>query len=75
MRKIKGYVEHELNIFRRECNFSDEELIYFNFKARGYSNVRVALEMNSSTATVTRIGQSVLDKMKKVENYHADELL
>lgn len=75
MKKIQKYVEHELNIFRKECNFTDDEMDYFNFKARGYSNVRIASEMCSSPATVTRIGQAVSAKVEKVIVFHGDELV
>lgn len=74
MRKISKYIEYELNIFRNECNFSDEELIYFNYKAKGWSNIRISTEMNASTATITRLGKSVSSKMNKVIELHPDKL-
>ncbi len=74
MRKISSYIEYELNIFRNECNFSDEELLYFNLKAKGWSNIRISTEMNASTATVTRLGQSVSSKIEKVTKLHSDEM-
>lgn len=74
MRKINKYIEYELNIFRNECNFSDEELIYFNYKAKGWSNIRISTEMNASTATITRLGKSVSSKMNKVIELHPDKL-
>lgn len=74
MRKINKYIEYELNIFRNECNFSDEELIYFNYKAKGWSNIRISTEMNASTATITRLGKSVSSKMNKVIELHSDKL-
>lgn len=74
MKKINKYIEYELNIFRNECNFSDEELIYFNYKAKGWSNIRISTEMNASTATITRLGKSVSSKMNKVIELHPDKL-
>ncbi len=74
MRKINKYIEYELNIFRNECNFSDEELVYFNYKAKGWSNIRISTEMNASTATITRLGKSVSSKMNKVIELHPDKL-
>lgn len=67
MKQIKDYVEHELNIFRKECNFSVEELEYFNMKARNYSNIRISTEMNVSLSTIGRIAKSVNQKVKRVE--------
>ena len=67
MKQIKDYIEYELNIFRKECNFSDEELEYFNYKAKDYSNIRISTEMNTSSSTIYRISKSVEKKMKRVE--------
>lgn len=67
MKAINEYVERELNIFRNECNFSEEELLYFNMRARNYSNIRISTEMNVSTSTIYRISKSVLNKMETVE--------
>ena len=67
MKAINEYVECELNIFRNECNFSEEELLYFNLRAKNNSNIRIATEMNVSTSTIYRIKKSVLNKVETVE--------
>lgn len=36
--RIQNFVESELQYFRDECNFSDEELEYFNLRAKDKSN-------------------------------------
>lgn len=67
MKPIKNYIEYELNIFRRECNFSEEELEFFNLSAKGYGKVRISSEMNTSTSTIYRISKSVQEKMERAE--------
>lgn len=74
MQQIYDFVEYELNIFRNECNFSDDELEYFNCKAKNYSNVKIACKMNISIRTVARLSSSVHKKMERVKKYHTEEL-
>jgi hypothetical protein len=63
---INGFVEWELRKFRDECNFSDEELMYFNLRAKNNSNVQIAMQMNVSEAKVSKLARRVKDKMLKV---------
>lgn len=42
--RIYDFVEWELAKFRAECNFSDEELEYFNLRAKHYSNQQIAIK-------------------------------
>lgn len=60
---INDFVEWELNKFREECNFSDEELTYFNLRAKNKSNVQIAMQMNVSEAKVSKLARRVKDKM------------
>jgi DNA-directed RNA polymerase specialized sigma subunit len=64
--KINDFVEKELEMFRRECNFSDEEMMYFNLRAKDKSNVQIALEMNVSESKVSKLARKVKTKMIKV---------
>jgi len=66
MNKIADFVEWELEMFRRECNFSDEEMMYFNLRAKDKSNVQIALEMNVSESKVSKLARKVKTKMIKV---------
>ena len=63
---INDFVEWELNKFREECNFSDEELTYFNLRAKNKSNVQIAMQMNISEAKVSKLARRVKDKMIRV---------
>lgn len=56
----------ELNRYRELCNFLDDELEYFNMKARDKSNVQIAIAMSISEAQVSRIAVRVKDKMRRI---------
>lgn len=64
--KINDFVERELELFRKECNFSEEELQYFNLRAKDKSNTQIALIMNCSEAKVSKLARRVKDKMKRI---------
>ena len=49
-----------------KCNFTDEELAYFNEKAKDHSNVQIAMNQNWSTAKVSVIAKRVKKKMIRV---------
>ena len=63
---INDFVEPELDYFRLNCNFSEQELQYFNLRARQKSNVQIALEMHVSESKVSKLARKVKDKMKRV---------
>lgn len=64
--KIYDFVEWELERFRKECNFSEEELEYFNLRAKHYSNFQISLKMNISESKVSKLAKSVKNKILRV---------
>ena len=64
--KIYDFVEKELEKFRNECNFSDEELQYFNLRAKHYTNQQIAIKMNVSEGKVSKLARAVKDKILRV---------
>lgn len=56
----------ELNKYRDMCNFLDDELVYFNMKSRGKSNVQIAAELSVSEVQVSRIATKVRNKMIRI---------
>ena len=64
--KIRDFVEWELDMFREKCNFTPDELCYFNLRAKDKSNVQIALEMNISESMVSKLAKRVKSKMCKV---------
>lgn len=64
--RIYDFVEKELEYFRKECNFSFEELEYFNLRAKHYTNQQIAIKMNVSEGKVSKLAKSVKTKILKV---------
>lgn len=64
--KIRDFVEWELQMFRDKCNFTEDELMYFNLRAKDKSNVQIALEMNVSEPQVSKLARRVKSKMIRV---------
>lgn len=64
--KICDFVEWELTKFRNECNFTEDELCYFNLKAKNKSNVEIAMIMCVSESTVSALAKKVKYKIKRV---------
>lgn len=65
---INKYVEYQLDIFRKECNFSEEELLYFNLKAKGLTVVQICMKMMISQKKMYDIKNAVEEKMMIVED-------
>ena len=66
MNKIRDFVEFELQFFRDNCNFTDEELEYFNLRAKDKTNSQIAYLMNVSEPKVSVLAKRVKKKMIKV---------
>lgn len=64
--ELDELVEPELEYFRHYCNFSDEELTYFNMRAKDMSNIQIAMNMNISESTVYKIARKVKKKILKL---------
>jgi DNA-binding CsgD family transcriptional regulator len=64
--QIYDFVESELRWFRQECNFSEDELAYFNLRAKHLSNQQIAIKMNVSEGKVSKLAKSVKTKILKV---------
>ena len=60
---IYDFIESELSFLRKECNFSAEELEYFNLRAKHYSNLQIAIEMNVAEGKVAVLAKKVKSKI------------
>ena len=65
--KLSDYTVPELNKYRELCNFSDEEMEYFNLRSRGKSNIQISMTMCVSEPKVSLLARKVRDKIKKVD--------
>ena len=64
--QIYDFTTHELEQLKDLCNFDDQELEYFNIKAKHKSNVAIAIQMNISEAQVSKLAKRVKSKIKRV---------
>lgn len=56
----------ECDRFRRDCNFTPEELAVFDLAVRNKSNVQIGLKLGMSQATVSRRIKAVKRKIIRV---------
>ena len=64
--KIRDFTVPELDRFRELCNFTEDELRYFNLRARDKSNTQIAQELNISESTVSVLARRVKKKIIRV---------
>lgn len=64
--KIRDFTVPELDRFRALCNFTKDELEYFNLRSKDKSNVEISLEMNVSEAQVSKLAKRVKSKILRV---------
>lgn len=60
------FTEPECERFRRDCNFTPEELAVFNLRVKDHSLVEIQLALGMSEATVTRRIRNIKKKIVKV---------
>ena len=63
---IRDFTIPELEMLRKLCNFTKDEMVYFNYKAQDYSNIQISLEMNISEAQVSKLAKRVKSKIIRV---------
>ena len=68
MLQIYDFTIPELNQLRELCNFSEDELMYFNLRAKHKSNTFISLQMHVSEAQVSKLAKRVKTKIKKVSH-------
>ena len=64
--QLYDFVEPELQYLRDNCNFSDQELEYFNLRAKRKSNVQISIAMNVSESQVSKLAKRVKNKIKRI---------
>ena len=63
---IHDFVKWELEKFRKECNFTDEELDFFDLRAKNIPIETVAERMNVSVGKANKLSRKVKDKIIRV---------
>lgn len=64
--QLYDFTVPELNKFRELCNFTDDELEYFELRSKKKSNVQIALTMHVSEAQVSKLARKVKNKIIRI---------
>lgn len=64
--KIRDFTVPELDKLRELCNFTSDELRFFNLRAKDKSNVEISLDMNVSLAQVSKLAKRVKNKVIRI---------
>lgn len=64
--QLYDFTVPELNTFRELCNFTPDELQYFELRSAYKSNVQIAMIMHVSEAKVSKLARKVKDKIVKI---------
>ena len=60
------FTEIECDRFRRDCNFTPDELNVFNLRVKDHSIVEISMRLNLSESTVSRKIKNIKRKIGKV---------
>lgn len=63
---LKEFTEPECEYFRKNCNFTPDEMAVFNLRVKGCSIVETYIKLNMSEATVNRRINAIKKKIIKV---------
>lgn len=64
--KIADFVEWELEMYRNECNFTDEELEFFNLRSKNQSLVQIQIALHCGETKANDLSKSVKRKILKI---------
>lgn len=65
--KIYELTKPELEMFRDMCNFTPDELIFFDQKARYRRNLQISLDNHWSESKTVALSRSVRKKIKRIK--------
>ena len=58
------FTTHEREYFEQQCGFTDEELLIFQLRNRGWSVIRISFEMEERFGKLTPGGQYSVSKVE-----------
>lgn len=64
--KLTDFVEWELDEFRCLCNFTPDELKFFDLRAKDYSLLQIQERLKFGSSKISNLSKSVKCKMCKV---------
>lgn len=63
---VCNFVKWELEFFKTECNFTEDEQVFFDLRNAQYSLESIAEKMDYSLSKVNDLSESVKEKIEKV---------
>lgn len=63
---IADYTRRELEYFLKECNFTDQQEIFFNLRSKGFSIEYCAEQMNISVSCANVLSKKIKSKINRV---------
>ena len=72
--KIADFTAIQLDVFRKECNFTDIESRCFELKAKDRSDVQLAMELNVSESTIAVTIRRVRNKIDTVLRHNVQRV-
>lgn len=64
--QLKEFSEPECEYFRKQCNFTPDELAVFNMRVKAHSIIETCFALNMSEPTVNRRIKAIKKKIVKV---------
>ena len=64
--KICDFTKPELDKFREQCNFTEDERQFFDLKAKGMTNIQLSMKLNMSESKVSMTMKRVRTKVTKI---------
>ena len=65
--KIYELTKPELDMFRDMCNFTPDELIFFDQKAKYRTNLQISLDNHWSDSKTVALSRSVRKKIQRIK--------
>ena len=67
--KIRDFTNPELDSFRKQCNFTEEEMQCFNLKAKDKTNTQICDELTMSPSKVSAVMRRVRAKIFRISGW------
>lgn len=64
--QLYDFTVPELDRMRELCNFTEQEMEYFNLRSKGKPNTQIAMTMNVSESQVSKLARKVKSKIKRI---------
>lgn len=65
--KISSLVSKKLDFYRKECNFTNEELDFFNLRAQDKKIIAICIEMPVSKSKADSLSKKIREKMAEAD--------